>query len=621
MADDLQTRLLKARLAEAQKAAAAKPAEMGLAETVAGRTLRMGAQGAASILDIAGNPIKQGISMITGEPVAPSYRDNVSSGLDALGIAGYDDSAIGRITGAMGEGMVGAGGMAKGAELAGRGLTGVSKMVADALAAQPAQQVAGGAGAGLGGQAAAEAGLGAVGQVLFSLAGGLGGAGLASTAPSLRAPVKLPKAVTEAGDIPVMTSDLYPPKGYVGKWARGVGEMIPLAGTSGPRVAQNEARIAEIQKYLDQHGAGIEAPALSAVSEDLLARRKINLQRYTGMKNEVVDRLSTGPVPVPNAVAEIDKQLAKLGNQISGEQKKIYAPVVAELENWKAALTGEYKTASGATGTTGDTLSGLEKTIKDIGDTFSGMNLANVRTAGKSALNAIYGPLKKDMEAFIVANGERRDVEKWKVANGQLSKMVDELSVNAMKNALNKGDVTPETARNLLMSRDPSTLNLMSRSLTAQGRAAARTVILDEILSKAMSSGAKGLDELSPDKFKTALGKASPQIQAFFGAKDYAALKGLMRALKLTEQAAGANVLTKSGQQLMPLAGASALAAIFGGVGPTAAAAATIGGLARLYESPAIRNLLIQLGSEEGRAALGGAAARRGLEVDRAINK
>jgi hypothetical protein len=597
------------------------PAEMGLAETVAGRTLRMGAQGAASILDIAGNPIKQGISMITGGPVATSYRDDVSAGLDALGVAGYDDSATGRITGAMGEGMVGAGGMAKGAELAGRGLTGVSKMVADAFAAQPAQQIAGGAGAGLGGAGAAEMGLGSVGQVLFSLAGGLGAAGGVSTIPGFRAPVKLPKSVTEAGDIPVMTSDLYPPKSYVGKWARGAGEMIPLAGTSGPRVAQNEARIAEIQKYLDQHGAGLEAPALSAVSQDLLARRKIDLQRYTGMKSEVVDRLSTGPVPVPNAVAEIDKQIAKLGNQLSGAQKEIYTPVVAELEKWKSALTGAYRAANGASGMTGDTLAGLERTIKDIGDTFSGINLANVRTAGKSALNAIYGPLKKDMGEFIAKNGDRRDLEKWKVANGQLSKMVDELSVNAMKNALNKGEVTPETARNLLMSRDPSTLDLMSRSLTAEGRAAARTVILDEVLSKAMTAGSTGLDQLSPDKFKNALGKVAPQLQAFFGVKDYAALKGLIRALKLTEQAASANVMTKTGQQLMPLAGMSALSAIFGGVAPTVAGAASIGAIARIYESPAIRNLLIQLGTEDGRAALGGGAARRILEVDRAVNK
>ena len=175
MSKELERMKLQALRAKAMALKSSGQAGPGLAETVAGRTARMGAQGLASIVDVAGNPIKQVISLATGEPVAPSYREQVSGLLDQAGVVGYDNSAVGRITGAIGEGMVGAGGTAKLADVAGRAATGIGQTVASAMAAEPGRQVAAGAGAALGSQGAAEAGMGAAGQLLFGLAGGAAG--------------------------------------------------------------------------------------------------------------------------------------------------------------------------------------------------------------------------------------------------------------------------------------------------------------------------------------------------------------------------------------------------------------------------------------------------------------
>jgi hypothetical protein len=176
------------------------------------KTVRMGLQGGASIVDLVGNPIKNVVGLATGTPPAPSYRQNVSDALDALGVAQYDDIWLGRVTGAIGEGMVGAGGMAKGADLAAQGLTGLGRTVAESMAASSGRQVAAGAGAGAGASGAAEAGLGEAGQLLFGLAGGMAGYGASGGRPAPRAPratveslrevkTRAYRAVDDAGEV------------------------------------------------------------------------------------------------------------------------------------------------------------------------------------------------------------------------------------------------------------------------------------------------------------------------------------------------------------------------------------------------------------------------------------
>jgi hypothetical protein len=52
---------------------------------------------------------------------------------------------------------------------------------------------------------------------------------------------------------------------------------------------------------------------------------------------------------------------------------------------------------------------------------FADPSLAAIKGDGQKALNAIYGPLRDDMGAFIKANGKPADFSRWQSANDALS--------------------------------------------------------------------------------------------------------------------------------------------------------------------------------------------------------
>jgi hypothetical protein len=123
-------------------------------------------------------------------------------------------------------------------------------------------------------------------------------------------------------------------------------------------------------------------------SEGLGAKRGAELTRLTNQKN-ASSRAFQGPVSAPNAIRAIDEQIAKL----SGINNEAYAPVISKLQSFRDQLAS------------GKTLSQIEGNRKLLGDMFADPSLAAIRGDGQKALNAIYGPLRDDMGAFIKANG------------------------------------------------------------------------------------------------------------------------------------------------------------------------------------------------------------------------
>lgn len=378
--------------------------------------------------------------------------------------------------------------------------------------------------------------------------------------------------------IPVMRSDINPPKTFIGKVAQKTGESIPIAGTAGPRAAQNAKRIEVVQRFVREYGADAIAPALDDVTAALIEKRGADLKKFTTQKKEVIAGLSgKGAVPVPNAMAAIDAQIARLEKQkMSGLD-----PVIAKLKEFRASLDGQ-------------ALPEIEANRAVIGDAFSGLDMGAIRGAGEKALSAVYGPLREDMAAFIKANGDGADFMKWAGANEKLAEMAGELGVSALKRVLSKGEATPETVRSLLFSTKPSDVSLLYKNLTPEGQASARTAVVQEALSKA-----GGIDNLSPDKFKAALGKLGTQIGVLFKGDDLAAADGLVRALKLTERAATAGVAPLTGIQNLPALSLLGLSGFMGTATGAATVAGSLGALARLYEATPVKRALVGLSKAE----------------------
>lgn len=409
----------------------------------------------------------------------------------------------------------------------------------------------------------------AIGAATGGVGGAIGGRiaqGMGAGAPN--------GAVQAAQDlnIPVLSSDVAPPSTFMGRSAQQLGERVPFAGTSGVRQAQQTARTDAVTELLTDYGVG-DPQLAEKVASSLTQTRKAEIDKYTTMKREVIAPLaSAGEVPVTGATKAIDDEITRL-ERISPEG---FAPVISILRRWKSDLAGK-------------SLDDIEVLRRQVGEEFAAPELAKVSGEAQKSLNRIYGPLREDMGAFIKANGAPKDYVKWQIANKRLAEGMEELGKSALKSVLRDADQTPEAVWRLLFSNKPSDVAALYRNLGPQGRAAARSAIMDKVFRDAGGN----LSEMTPEKFLRDVKKQASQVRIFFSGEEAKRLEGLIGALKLTVRAGEAPVLTASGQQTYaPIVGAGLLDA-FGTGGAAIAGGASLGLLARAYESAPVRKAIM----------------------------
>jgi hypothetical protein len=538
-----------------------------------GLTVRAGAQGLARLAGIVTDPITAGLNAVLPESMQMQpVRQAVGNLLTSAGVP-QPETSLERVVGQAAETVAGAGGTIGTARTLATALTGTPQSVAGMMAAQPVQQLTGAAGAGAGAQTAQEVGAGPVGQIAASLAGGVAGARLA--APRGGAPVPVPGVVREAEQIgvPLMTTDVRAPTTFTGKFVQASGERIPGIGTGPVRAAQEQARVAAVRDFARQYGADDLAQASDVVMRDLANKRGAMLTKYTGLKGEVINRLAGAPVPVPKATAAFDDEIARL----QAANLDQLAPAIKTLDDFKTALQNQ-------------DLPNIELIRRQLGTQLADPSLASVKDELQKASGRIYRELNADMGDFIRANGEARDLIKWRVANARLSEMIGETKRTALKSALQRGEETPEVVRQLLFSQKPSDVRALYANLTPTGRAAARTAIVQEAFKKA-----GGEDALIPTRFANEVKRLGASTGVFFTGDDAARIEGLARVLNATRRAGEAAAAPPTGVQVALPVGAAVLADVMGSGGAAILTGATIGAVSRIYESAPVRDALLKL--------------------------
>lgn len=549
-----------------------------------GVATRGAVSGGASMVGLVADPIVNLINSAT-KGDWPTLSQSLTNLMNQLGVPEPQSQAqklLQNFTGAA----TGTGGMIKAGQSMAQGIAPtVSKGVGEVLSAQPVQQLGGAAGSSVAAQVAEEAGA----DPLTQLGAGLVGGVLGSKAAGARVnPLgkEIPDALQAAEDrgVKVLTSDVFQPKGVVGKSIQTLSERNPFLGSGAVRAEQQKQRGEAVRDLLNEFGASDMAKASDSVMTDLAAKRSAKLGEYTGWKNEVLDKLSEGgkPVPVNKTVEAIDKEILDL----QGLKTEGVAPVIKTLEDWKGALLG---------GEGGQSLKNIEILRKQIGEQFKAPELAASKSVAEKALSRIYGPLKDDIGAYIKANGNKQDVAKWNIANARLSEMMGDLKLDALKSTLKKGDATPEVVQKMLFSQKPSEVEMLYKNLSPDGRANARAAILAKAAKESVDA-----DTVSPEKFAKKVKDLGTSVGVFFTGDDLAQVQGLMKTLSLTRRAAEASANPATGiQTLIPTSGVLATSAFGGGVPGFLGAMATAtgaGALTRLYESKAARDLFIQLG-------------------------
>ncbi len=374
--------------------------------------------------------------------------------------------------------------------------------------------------------------------------------------------------------ISVLTSDISPPKNPFTKWVQKVGENIPIAGTGKVRETQQQQRVNSVRNLLDEYGVTELEKASDAVMLDLAAKRSEELNKYSGMKKTIVEKLDNeGFVPVNNAITEIDNQIKAL-ESLKTENVK---PVISLLSDFKESIQGQK-------------LNNIETLRKQLGESLKNPDLATVRDSLDRSTRPVYRALRNDINEFIKDRSGEQDLIKWNIANKSLENMAGDLRKNSLKSILKAGDATPEVVKKMIFSKNPSDIKALHAGLTESGRANARVAIL----AKAAESARKG-DEISPERFVNELDKLNKSTGIFFNKEERAKLEGLKRTINITRRAGEFAANPPTGAQNFVTLGGMWLTDLLGSAGAATVSGLTLGTVARIYESAPVRNLLLKI--------------------------
>ena len=375
-------------------------------------------------------------------------------------------------------------------------------------------------------------------------------------------------------DVPIMTTDVVEPETLAGKLARSTGETVPFAGTGGQRAAQQQAR----ERVTSEFTEGLTPQYDEVVSS--LQEKTGTIRKAAGNRlQRVGDQMEEfGEIPTSNSIQAIDDHIADL----TAPGRVADTETVTVLEKYKTAL-GE-----------GQTFKLLDTLRTDFRESVKGERVS-LPTRSNAAMEKIYKSMTDDIESAISSSIDPKTAERFKQAKGVYAREMETIKKTRLKSVLDKGDVTPENVKNLLLSQKPSEMKQLYVRLGPSGRSAARATILSNALEKASSR----VGGLTPNSFATQLGKHKSQIDIFFKGEEKAQIKGLEALLNATRRAQDASVATPTGQQLIGvLGGASVLsnpvATIFGG--------GSVGVMARVYESRPVRDALLKIESLKGDA-------------------
>jgi hypothetical protein len=566
------------RVAEQRKPLVPEQYSRGLAQGM-GSIVKGGLNNSVGII---ANPLGQMLYNATG--YGNHTYDMGTIARDALGLPS-NQSQIGDAAIGLGSGAMLTGGMAG---LAKSGTNpGAMNSALGIMGANPAVDAVSGAGAGAASEYAKQNGAGIWGQIGAGLLGGLGGATVgmrvlgSPTAPPMRLPQPppnpgSPSAIVQAGrewDVPVYTTDVRPPRTFMGKAARTGGERIPFAGMGGPRGRQQAARAGAVERLAERYGA---SPGASEdVMRNLAATRGGRLSALAAKRDAGLGTVQ-GAVQVPNTLAAIDSRIAALRNVGTSDANS----VIGRLQDWRQAIQGK-------------DINAINTIRKEMGGAFTDPNLGSIRTHGQEALSSIYGPMRSDIGNAIERAGGIEARSSWQSANDQLSAMAGDLGARNFKGVLRDADVTPEGVDRLLFSRRGSDVNRLYGSLSDTGRKHGQAAIIHRALAEATDNNGA----VSPEKFLGAMRKADASIQGFFRGDDKSTIDGFRRLLASTSRAGQSGVETNTGQQMVPLG----VTALYGwlarsiGFLPATGIVGGTGAAARVYESAPVRDALIGL--------------------------
>ena len=493
-----------------------------------------------------------------------------------------------------------------------------------------------------------EKGVGAVANVGRALVGG------AKKGPITEAE-KVIQAGKEA-NIPIRTTSVFPPQSWAGKKLEAASDIVPLAGTGSGLVKTQEARQKAAEDFVRQYIPEAETnPAwLQDITTQVKNKHGKMIEKFSNLKNRVLQRpeyntaqelsdnskaifnkmdkyqkdianlenelnaapLTTMGVPINSAkqnriVNEIAKKKASLqklqiqmdtiaGQTISIPTPKLTAAIDEKLAEIQPNYETEMQRGPGQFSKMREELLAMRaqaaenkglNTLENVRDTYS-KKYKNNDPGALDFENLFYPSLKEDMGNFLKSKNPV-DFKKWQVGNQELQTLGKEVKKTSLSSIMNKGDIVPESAKNILLSKNASEVEILAKYLDDKGKQSAKSVIVEDMMAR---SKLKGEENIDPDKFLESLSQRQNQIKTFFSKQEQDAIEGLKRALQATKRS-GKYAKSTPLQMGLGTLGAAGFGSLLPGLTQSlmgVAGAVAVGG--RVYQSKAMRDTLVALG-------------------------
>lgn len=370
----------------------------------------------------------------------------------------------------------------------------------------------------------------------------------------------------DTNNVPLMTTDAVKPGTFQGRSAQALAEKIPITGTGSVRRNQQEARNALVKDYSENFAA----PSPDEIVQSL-QRQTSKVKQAAGKRLSEVDSAmqSVGTINPTQAVSVIDTEV----NRLSRLGAAADSQTISKLQTYKDELVK------------GADFSLLRDLRTQFRQDVKGDRMV-WPSQSQGSVNRVYDAMSKDINQSVSDNLGVRVADRYRQANAAYAHEAQIVNNTRLKTVLQKGELTPEVANNLLFSNKKSEVQQLYRSLDSRGRNAARASVIGKAYEK--SGG-------SPEKFLNEINRLSAQTGILFKGSEKQYLNGMKKYLEQTQRASRAGTVTPTGQELLQVGIPAGVAFDVVNGGTATVAALSYGALARVYESKPIRNMMLRL--------------------------
>ncbi|HAN3793083.1 TPA: DNA transfer protein [Escherichia coli] len=373
-----------------------------------------------------------------------------------------------------------------------------------------------------------------------------------------------------AADVPVMTSDVVPPKTKLGNQLQGYSEGV-IAGTGSMRAAQQDARTKLVNRFTEKYGDYDPSVVVDSLKSGVAREKSLAKSKLNNLSGRMVGK----PVDTSGAIRAIDGAVNELG-KLKG---------VSDTQTISAL--NDYKNAIQEITNGDDAFELLDKLRTQFRIDVKGDRTV-LPSMSQTMVDRVYNSLTNSLSKSIAKGLSPKDASAWRAGKADYAKMATHATQTRLKNVLNKGDLTPEAVNTIVYGQYGSDIARLYGKLDQKGKDMLRAAYISKIADKVGDS---------PQKMMTELGKMQKQangqvFKTVFGRKNGKEIEGMLSILDATKRASEANVVTKTGMTLAPLV------RVIGNLktgGALLAGETGIGLMSRVYESPMARNALLRL--------------------------